>query len=192
MRKNIRTAVIALLTIMVMCVTLTSCGAGSDTAADSDNTQVTQEAAVDETKAEETAESSEKATEATTEKATEKTTEKTSKTAKQTKPQKQSTTAKSTTQASVCYVEVSGKSYTVSVTSGDTAYSVLKKTGVSVSATNSEYGIYVEGINGKFEFDEGPESGWLYSVNGSTPNVSASKYSVKKGDKVKWYYTTGN
>ena len=69
---------------------------------------------------------------------------------------------------------------------------MLKKTGVSVSATNSEYGIYVEGINGKFEFDEGPESGWLYSVNGSTPNVSASKYSVKKGDKVKWYYTTGN
>ena len=34
MRRNIRTAVIALLTIMVMCVTLTSCGEGSDTAAD--------------------------------------------------------------------------------------------------------------------------------------------------------------
>lgn len=186
MRRNIRTAVIALLTIMVMCVTLTSCGAGSDTAADSDNTQVTQEAAVNETKTEKIAESSEKATEKTTEK----TTEKSSQSTKQTKPQKQSTTAKATTQASVCYVEVSGKSYTVSVSSGDTAYSVLKKTGVSVSAVNSEYGIYVEGINGKFEFDEGPESGWLYSVNGSTPNVSASKYSVKKGDKVKWYYTT--
>lgn len=95
-----------------------------------------------------------------------------------------------TTQANVCYVTVdgycSGKS--VSLQGGDTAYSVLKQSGASVSAEKSQYGLYVKGINGRFEFDEGPASGWKYSVNGSSPSKSADKCSVSKGDVVKWYY----
>ncbi len=113
--------------------------------------------------------------------------------ANKTKNPTKKTAAKETkkaTKANVCYVTVegycSGKS--VSLQGGDTAYSVLKRSGASVSAENSAYGVYVKGINGRFEFDEGPSSGWKYSVNGTSPNKAADKCSVSKGDTVKWYY----
>ncbi len=113
--------------------------------------------------------------------------------ANKTKKPTKKTAAKETqkaTKANVCYVTVegycSGKS--VSLQGGDTAYSVLKRSGASVSAENSAYGVYVKGINGRFEFDEGPSSGWKYSVNGTSPNKAADKCSVSKGDTVKWYY----
>lgn len=119
--------------------------------------------------------------------------EKKSTTKKQTKNTTRKATKKPTTkatQANVCYVTVegycSGKS--VSLQGGDTAYSVLKQSGASVSAEKSQYGLYVKGINGRFEFDEGPASGWKYSVNGSTPSKAADKCGISKGDVVKWYY----
>ena len=34
----------------------------------------------------------------------------------------------------------------------------------------------------------GGKSGWMYSVNGSAPNVSCGKYVLKDGDTVSWYY----
>ncbi len=94
------------------------------------------------------------------------------------------------TQANVCHITVEGycSSKTVSLRGGDTAYSVLKRSGANVSAENSSYGVYVKGINGRFEFDEGPSSGWMFSINGTPPNKAADKCSVGKGDTVKWYY----
>ena len=91
------------------------------------------------------------------------------------------------TNAAVCYVSVEGycSSKTITIQSGDTAYSVLKKTGATVSAENTSMGIYVKGINGRFASGS---SGWKYSVNGSEPNYSAGSYSVKSGDTVKWYW----
>lgn len=190
MKKNeLRNIIIALLTVLCMAFAMTSCGKDVTSSGSNDvDTQITQEAeASEEGKNEEKSVPVEKETEKTTEKTTEKATEKT--TEKPTKAKKKPTQTKATKE-NTCRVEVNGKTYKVSVSSNDTAYSVLKKTGVSVSARNSEYGIYVEGINGKFEFDEGPDSGWMYSVNGVKPKKSAGKYSIKKGDKVKWYYTT--
>lgn len=37
-------------------------------------------------------------------------------------------------------------------------------------------------------FDKGPNSGWLYSVNGALPNVGIQDYILKNGDSVKLYY----
>lgn len=95
--------------------------------------------------------------------------------------------------AKVCYVSVDDycSDMEVSWSSGDTAYSVLKKTGAKVSARSTQYGMYVEGINGLFEFDKGGESGWMYSVDGEVPNKSADKCKVGKGAHVQWYYVTG-
>ena len=51
-------------------------------------------------------------------------------------------------------------------------------------------GYYVSEIDGFGEFDEGENSGWLYSVNGITPPTkAASEYKLKAGDAVVWYYT---
>ena len=48
---------------------------------------------------------------------------------------------------------------------------------------------YVQGINGLFEFDNGAESGWLYSVNGEYQGIGCDNYILKDGDSVEWHYT---
>ncbi|MDE6659675.1 MAG: DUF4430 domain-containing protein, partial [Eubacterium sp.] len=40
------------------------------------------------------------------------------------------------------------------------------------------------------EKDCGNGSGWIYKVNGVKPMMSASKYVLKNGDVVEWYYVT--
>lgn len=71
---------------------------------------------------------------------------------------------------------------------GATAYDALCATGLSVSTKSSQYGLYVSAIGGLAEFEYGVKSGWMYSVNGSAPNVSCGKYVLKDGDSVSWYY----
>lgn len=97
---------------------------------------------------------------------------------------------KATEAVKTCYITVDGycSSKSVEIKSGDSVYDILKKSGANVSARNSGYGIYVEGINGRFEFDEGPTSGWIYTVNGSRPSTGCSNYEVKSGDKIVWTY----
>lgn len=76
---------------------------------------------------------------------------------------------------------------------GDTAYSLLKreagKRGISVSTTGSGNTVYVYSIGGLSEFDGGPESGWMYSVNGVFPDKSAGSYLLSDGDVLRWQYT---
>lgn len=71
---------------------------------------------------------------------------------------------------------------------GATAYDALCATGLSVSTKSGQYGLYVSAIGGLAEFEYGGKSGWMYSVNGSAPNVSCGKYVLKDGDSVSWYY----
>ncbi len=71
---------------------------------------------------------------------------------------------------------------------GATAYDALCATGLSVTSKNSQYGIYVSAIGGLAEKEFGGSSGWMYSVNGSAPNISCGKYALKDGDRVSWYY----
>jgi len=48
---------------------------------------------------------------------------------------------------------------------------------------------YVKGINNLFEFDEGPESGWIYAVNGKIMGMSSGSYIIQAGDNLIWRYT---
>lgn len=48
---------------------------------------------------------------------------------------------------------------------------------------------YIEGINFLYEFDGGPQSGWMYSVNGWFPNYGCSNYYLSDGDVILWCYT---
>jgi hypothetical protein len=48
---------------------------------------------------------------------------------------------------------------------------------------------YISGINYIYEFDFGDLSGWTYTVNGKTPSVGASQYTLKDGDVIEWKYT---
>ena len=48
---------------------------------------------------------------------------------------------------------------------------------------------YVEGIGHLYEFDCGPESGWMYKVNGWFPSFGMGQYKVQPGDSVELIYT---
>ena len=82
---------------------------------------------------------------------------------------------------------------------GETAYDVTKRAcealGIQIEASYVPLyeSYYVEGINHLYEFDCGGMSGWLYRVNGWTPNYGCSEYTLQDGDSIVWEYTcTGN
>lgn len=39
------------------------------------------------------------------------------------------------------------------------------------------------------ELDYGPNSGWMYKVNGELPNIGLTSCSIKNGDEIVWFYT---
>lgn len=74
---------------------------------------------------------------------------------------------------------------------GATVYDALCALGLSVNAHGSSYGTYVSAIGGLAEKQYGGTSGWMYSVNGTTPMTACSNYVLSNGDRVVWYYVTG-
>ena len=80
---------------------------------------------------------------------------------------------------------------------GDTAFDLLKRT-ARHNAIQMEYqgadrnafgSVYVQGIGYLYEFSCGPESGWVYLVNGKFPDKGCSGYELSDGDWVKWIYS---
>ena len=57
---------------------------------------------------------------------------------------------------------------------------------VDASAYDS---VYIEGIGNIYEFDCGPRSGWMFSVNGIYPGLGCSAYTLADGDAVVFQYT---
>ncbi len=74
---------------------------------------------------------------------------------------------------------------------GATVYDALCALGLSVNAHGSSYGTYVSAIGGLAEKQHGGTSGWMYSVNGTTPMTACSNYVLSNDDNVVWYYVTG-
>lgn len=57
---------------------------------------------------------------------------------------------------------------------------------VDASAYDS---VYIEGIGNLYEFDCGPQSGWMYSVNAVHPGLGCSAYTLADGDVIVFCYT---
>lgn len=83
--------------------------------------------------------------------------------------------------------------YKTTLKSKSTVYDLLKKAcndkGITYIAKDTMYSVYIVGINNIDEKDCGKNSGWMYSVNGSYPNVSVDSKKLKDGDKVVFTYT---
>lgn len=81
---------------------------------------------------------------------------------------------------------------TLTLQEGDTAFSVLSRTlrekKIQMECSGSGESVYVKGIANLYEFDEGPQSGWSYRVNGQMPSKSAGAYVLAPGDRVEWIY----
>lgn len=78
---------------------------------------------------------------------------------------------------------------------GQTVWDVLKPLlddeGLSYDTRDSsEYNsVYIAGINGLGEFDNGSNSGWMYTVNGDYPNRGVSAWYVHDKDEIVLHYT---
>ena len=57
---------------------------------------------------------------------------------------------------------------------------------VDASAYDS---VYIEGIGNIYEFDCGPQSGWMFSVNDVYPGLGCSAYTLADGDVIVFHYT---
>ena len=83
----------------------------------------------------------------------------------------------------------------VEFTGGNSVFDVFRQTlknqkihfeYVDASAYDS---VYIEGIGNLYEFDCGPQSGWMYSVNGTYPGLGCSGYTLADGDEIVFSYT---
>ena len=79
-------------------------------------------------------------------------------------------------------------SATLSLEQGSTVYDALASSGVAFDARQTGYGMYVSSIAGLAEKEHGGMSGWMYSVNGATPDVACSSYVLSDGDSIYWWY----
>ena len=78
---------------------------------------------------------------------------------------------------------------------GESVFDVFRKTlreeklhfeYVDASAYDS---VYIEGIGNIYEFDCGPQSGWMFSVNDVYPGLGCSSYTLADGDVIVFSYT---
>lgn len=78
---------------------------------------------------------------------------------------------------------------------GESVFDVLRRT-LKSEKIHFEYtdaraynSVYIEGIGNLYEFDCGPQSGWMYSVNGVYPGLGCSAYTLADGDAIVFSYT---
>lgn len=83
----------------------------------------------------------------------------------------------------------------VEFTGGDSVFDVFRNTlreqkihfeYVDASAYDS---VYIEGIGNLYEFDCGPQSGWMFHVNDVYPGLGCSAYTLADGDRILYQYT---
>ncbi|WP_088042314.1 Ig-like domain-containing protein [Bacillus sp. EAC] len=117
----------------------------------------------------------------------------TSKQALQTKPVAPQTISVSLTVnglSTAAKKDVSIPNTNATIEAGKTVSDVFEKvlTEKGIPFTNNG-GNYISTINGLSEFDGGPNSGWLYSVNGIDPNIGVGQYVLNNGDNIVIRYT---
>ncbi|TGA99880.1 DUF4430 domain-containing protein [Sporolactobacillus shoreae] len=77
--------------------------------------------------------------------------------------------------------------------SNDSVFSELQRftytKNIEFSYSGFGSSIYVSSINNQKAGQTSPASGWMYTVNGKAPNISAGAYRVRPNDTINWYYS---
>lgn len=73
---------------------------------------------------------------------------------------------------------------------GESVDELLDRAAGSVGFFVDRQAGYVQGIAGIYEKAYGEMSGWIFTVNGEMPPVSAADYVLSEGDRVEWRYST--
>jgi len=80
---------------------------------------------------------------------------------------------------------------------GDTVFDILHRAAryhkiqmeFHGSEKNGLGNTYIKGINYLYEFSCGPQSGWIFKVNGQPAGYGCGSYKLNDGDIVEWVYT---
>jgi hypothetical protein len=101
-----------------------------------------------------------------------------------------------TAQAARVHVRVEGKTTTIfgasepRLEAGATALDALEAASLAgefyYHVTQFSFGPFVDQIG---RFGSTATEGWVYKVNGVSPDVGAAQYTLKEGDRVLWYWT---
>lgn len=75
-------------------------------------------------------------------------------------------------------------------TDGESVLDLFKKACQSENIAYNVKGSYIASINGIAEFDYGPQSGWIYTVNGESTSVGCASYIPQNGDNIEFKYIT--
>lgn len=82
----------------------------------------------------------------------------------------------------------------VEIEDGDTVFNILKQVvkdnNIQMEYKGRKSSVYIQGIHNIYEFDKGPESGWIYRVNGEVSQISCGEHKLNAGDKIEWLYST--
>lgn len=78
----------------------------------------------------------------------------------------------------------------LTLTKGSTVFDALDAalTESGIDYQERSYG-YVDAIGDLAETDHGPDSGWLYLVDGESPSVGCRDYALKRDAEIIWFYT---
>lgn len=77
---------------------------------------------------------------------------------------------------------------------GENAFDALQRTceaaglHMEFTETPAYNSVYIQGIGNLYERDAGEMSGWLYEVNGTSPDVGCNQYELQDGDAVVFIY----
>lgn len=82
---------------------------------------------------------------------------------------------------------------TVTFRQGESVFDILERElrtrGIQLDSNGLAGMQYVQGIHNLYELDGGPDSGWMYSVNGRYLDYGCGQYEVQQGDAIEWNYT---
>ena len=73
---------------------------------------------------------------------------------------------------------------------GTTVYEALIDTGLDLSVITSSGSTYVDGIGDVVASEVGSNAGWMFTVNGESPNVGADAFEITEGDQIEWTFTS--
>lgn len=83
---------------------------------------------------------------------------------------------------------------TVNVQEGTTALELVEQVfdaeGISYVVVSTQYGPYLQSIDGRAAGSLNGWDGWVYTVNGVSPNYGLAEYQLEADDVVHIYYTT--
>lgn len=86
------------------------------------------------------------------------------------------------------------ENHTADVEAGTTAFDLfsdyMRENNIPYTVSGGGATVYIKSVNGIKEFDNGPESGWIYTVNGERISQSCGAYQLNDKDIIVFKYIT--